>query len=380
MRRLGLLFCGLILLCLLGCKTEPTSNALSGNFQKESPKGSENDYTTQALSWADSIVSSLDTTSLIGQLLMPSSYAKADYFTVRKVTDYVSDYKIGGIVWLKGDTLSMRTLSDTLSKISDVPLFMAIDAEWGLAMRLEGTEEFPKNYRLGDLADDSLYDYGYRLGKDAIKYGLNVVFAPVLDVSAGKKSVMFSRSYGGDPIKVADKGCSFARGLSDGGILPVAKHFPGLGATDIDSHRELPTVEDGLDKIESRDLYPFKRFIDNQLGAIMIGHVWMHSADSVPRPSTLSPVIVTELLRNKMNFEGLIFSDAMNMHALDNKGKELYVEALKAGADVLIVPENTKEAVEEIYQAIKRGDISMEAIKGKVRRILFYKYPRKVIK
>lgn len=337
------------------------------------------DYTSEAYAWADAVVAAMDTSELAGQLVMPASYASADAATLSRMRRYIADDKIGGVVWLRGDTASMRILADSLGSHSRWPLFMAIDAEWGLAMRLEGTREYPKNYRLSHLQDDTLYDYGRDIGMDARRLGLNVVLAPVLDVSAGQSSVMFARSYGDDPQTVADKGCSFARGLADAGVIPVAKHFPGLGATREDSHRTLPVVADSRATIEGRDLAPFRQFVNLHLGGVMIGHVSMPAIDSIIRPATFSPVVVKDLLRDSMRFDGLVFSDGMNMKALDDasdeKDSSRYVKALKAGADILIAPLDTDKALAEIRRGIATGELPLSEVREKVRRIMFYKYP-----
>lgn len=337
------------------------------------------DFSAEASAWADSVLMTMDTADLVGQLVIPASFTSADAATLRQTLRYVRDDRVGGIVWLRGDTLSMRLLADTLGSTARIPLFMAIDAEWGLAMRLEGTPEYPKNYRLGDASDDTLYDYGRDVGLGARRLGLNVVFAPVLDVSRGEESVMYARSYGADPAAVADKGCAFARGLADGGVLPVAKHFPGLGATNADSHRTLPVVNESRETILRRDLEPFRRYIGLDLGAIMTGHVYMPAIDSVVRPATLSPVVVGDILRGELGYDGLVFSDGMNMKALDAAGsgegeKSRYVRALLAGADILVAPADTDDAIAEIREAVESGMLPPEVVCEKVRRILFYKY------
>lgn len=337
------------------------------------------DFSAEASAWADSVLMTMGTADLVGQLVIPASFTSADAATLRQTLRYVMDDRVGGIVWLRGDTLSMRLLADTLGSTARIPLFMAIDAEWGLAMRLEGTPEYPKNYRLGHASDDTLYDYGRDVGLGARRLGLNVVFAPVLDVSCGEGSVMYARSYGGDPAAVADKGCAFARGLADGGVLPVAKHFPGLGATDADSHRTLPVVDESRETILRRDLEPFRRYIGLDLGAIMTGHVYMPAIDSVVRPATLSPVVVGDILRGELGYDGLVFSDGMNMKALDAAGsgecgQSRYVRALLAGADILVAPADTDDAIAEIREAVESGMLPPEIVREKVRRILFFKY------
>lgn len=368
----------LVALSLFSCG-KGRGDAASDSASRPDTRREASDYTSEARSWADSVAAAMDTTELVGQLIIPASFTSGDAATMRRMLRYVEDDRIGGVVWLKGDTLSMRALADTLGKVARLPLFMAIDAEWGLAMRFAGATEYPKNYRLGGASDDHLYDYGRAIGLDARRLGLNVVFAPVLDVIDGDRSVMYARSYGSDPAVVADKGCAFARGLADGGVLPVAKHFPGLGATHDDSHRRLPVVADDRETILRRDLVPFRRYIELDIGAIMTGHVSMPAIDSVVRPATLSPVVIRELLRGEMGYRGLVFSDGMNMKALgdddtDAQAGSRYVRALLAGTDILVAPDNTDKAIAEIRDAIAGGELPLEDVREKVRRILFHKY------
>lgn len=358
---------------LIPCACSKKSSSVDSTDRRQIPKDI-NDYTPQARAWADSIVADMDTTELIGQLVMPASYTLSDAATVTKAVKYVRDDKVGGLVWLKGDTASMRLLADTLSRVSRVPLFQAIDAEWGLAMRLEGATAIPRNPALAAASPELLFDYGTQVADEARRLGLNVILAPVLDVASVEGSAMRRRSYGADPAVVAEQGSSFASGIASRGVMPVAKHFPGLGATRIDTHESLPTVGTPRKSLDSIDLLPFRRYISQETGGIMTGHIYLPALDSIRRPATLSPLIVNGLLRDSLHFRGLVFTDAMNMRAMQGSGHRPYVEALLAGADLLIVPEDTHAAIAEIKGAIADGALPLSMVRDKVRRILFRKY------
>lgn len=367
-----LLSLGLLVLFLTACGKEQAEQ--KDSLPPARQISEKSDYSDEITVWTDSLLNTMDTVELVGQLVMPSSFGQADEYTGNRLVRLVRERKIGGVLWLKGDTLSVKILCDTLQKASQIPMFMAIDAEWGLAMRLEGAREYPKNYRLGSVADDTIYDYGREIGKDSREIGLNVVFAPVMDVSGGKGTPMHSRSYGEEAGRVSDKGKAFARGLKDGGVMPVAKHFPGIGRATEDSHKSLPIVDEDRSIVYARDISPFKEYIREGIGGIMTGHVAVKALDSVVRPATLSPVILTDLLRNELGFKGIIFSDAMNMKGITRGEKSPYVEALKAGVDVLVVPPDTEDAIEEIMRALRAGELSQDEVRAKVRNILLYKF------
>lgn len=361
-----------VTLLIQACNSRKTASISDSKVDNKS------DFTTSAWAWSDSIVARMDTAELVGQLLMPASYSVADAYTMQQVIAYARDMKVGGIVWLRGDTLSMRQLSDTISEVSKIPLLMAVDAEWGLAMRFVGMKEYRRNPDLGAVSENMMYDYGRELGRDALRLGINTIFAPVLDVVGNPKAVIRNRSYGSDPADVASKGCAFARGVADAGVLPVAKHFPGLGAATTDSHHGLPVVNTSMTSVYNRDLQPFREYINLGIGGIMTAHVYISALDSIQRPATFSPCVIEELLRRKMDFRGLVFTDAMNMKALGedqtDDGQSRFVSALLAGNDLLLAPYDTHRAIEEITSAITDGRLPLTMIREKVRRILMSKY------
>lgn len=333
------------------------------------------DLTARAAEWADSMLQSMTLEEQVGQLFMPASYTQADRVSLRLMTRYVADNKVGGLVFLKGDTLSMKVIADSLSRISRVPLFMAVDAEWGLGMRLKGATVYPKNSELKDVDEQWMYDYGHSVGDECAAVGLNMVLGPVLDVAPGPGTVMYRRSLGNDPDYVARMGVAYARGVEDAGVMPVAKHFPGHGFTRTDSHDLLPLIRRDAEAIDSIDLLPFRRYIDLGFPAIMAGHIAMPALSGDSLPAILSAKVITEVLRTRLGFDGLLITDALNMKALsDASGDSHVVETLLAGADMLIAPVDTYKSEQEVICAVRDGILPAEVVADRCRRILFYKY------
>lgn len=368
------------LVCSVGCGRSATDAASeSTHKQGAEPQSAPADYTAEAQAWADSVASSMSVEELAGQLLMPALYATTNPANIAKARQYLESLKVGGFVWLKGSAEEMLQLADTLSKLSSTPLFMALDAEWGAGMRLSGCTSFKKNYQLSGLPEKAFYAMGRTTGREAAAVGINMIFAPVLDVAPSERSVMWRRSYGPDPERVATAGQAFARGIVDEGLIPVGKHFPGHGATHLDSHKTIPLIADSRTKLDTVDLIPFRSFISSGFPALMTAHVIVPSLDGgetsgngQEAPATLSHGILTALLRDRLGFDGLVISDAMNMLPAR---KGIFVEALKAGCDILTVPVDPAAAVKEVAEAISDGTLPVKEIRAKVARILFYKYP-----
>lgn len=328
------------------------------------------DLTAEAESWADSVSKKMTLRQKIAQLFMPAVYASDDYWTVRRVREY-ADSCIGGILLLKGDTLGARSLADSALISSLVRPFIAIDAEWGLAMRLTDAPRFPANSNIGPGADDQLmYDYGREIARECRQLGINMVLGPVVDVS-GPDSFMLRRSFGDDPKRVADLAIAYARGLEDGDVVSVAKHFPGHGSVSSDSHKTKGVIMRSLNEMDSTDLYPFNKWVEQKLSGIMVGHLAVPSIDSKLLPAAVSPTVITDLLREDLGYNGLILTDAINM-----KGAEGYsaMDALLAGADIMIAPADTHAEINRILTAVENGEIEESLIDSRVKKILFYKY------
>lgn len=335
---------------------------------------SEHDLTADAMLWVDSIMAEMTLEELAGQLILPAVYSDDSEVAMRQLRSYASDSHVGGVVLLKGSVQAAKNIADTLLSLSAAPPFIAIDAEWGLAMRLDGTPGFPRNGRISADADETLlFDYGYEVARESREIGINMVLGPVLDVvPAGRRSAgIGSRSFGSDAERVARLGTAYSKGIESAGVMSVAKHFPGHGSADADSHKRLPTISKSLEEIEATDLLPFRRYIDNGLSGIMTGHLFVPALEESEIPVTVSERIQVDLLRKEMGFDGLIITDAMNMAGADGKSG---ADAIMAGADIVLAPANTAEEVRLLADGVREGRFSLEALRDRVRRVLFHKY------
>lgn len=341
------------------------------------PASADDDLTPAAWAWADSVMATMTLEQMAGQTVMPASYVRYDDATLRLLHSYIADCKVGGIAFHKGDTLSMRQLSDTLRRLGGLPLFLAIDAENGLGMRLEGAVTYPLNYKLSHATDQSMYDYGSQVGRECEAVGINMVFGPVLDVAPGPGWYMYRRSFGPDPARVSDLGLAYARGLEDAGIMPVGKHFPGHGYTRTDPHVWLPVIDRPEAEFRAVDLLPFVRYVEQGFPALMAAHVAVPSIGGDSLPADFSPTIIEGLLRGEMRFDGLVISDAVNMGAVKSvEGGDLppAVQALRAGVDIILAPHDTRETLRQILSAVESGTLPASSLREHCRRILFYKY------
>lgn len=325
-------------------------------------ESSKADVTDSILTIVDSIMVKMPREKKAAQMVMPAVFSSSDYFTLKKIKEYARS-GVGGIVLLKGDSHSVRVICDTFRYYSELPVFVAIDAEWGLGMRLEDARTFPMNSELSErVTEEEIFEYGEEIARECRDLGINMVLGPVADVASG--GMMGRRSFGSDPKRVADLSVAYSRGLESGGVMSVAKHFPGHGMVSGDSHSQKQTIGRSLRSLDSISLYPFRRYIEQRLSAIMVGHLAVPSVDPVDRPAAVSPVVIKDLLRDDLGFSGLILTDAMNMGGAAGFGP---AKAVEAGADIVLVPIDTRKAIEEISADTVSLDSSL-------RRILFYKY------
>lgn len=326
--------------------------------------------------WVDSVMTTLTPEERIAQLFIYTiapQQTKANRDLLRKV---VKHYKIGGLLFSKGELHSHVTLTNEAQDMADVPLMITFDGEWGLSMRLAGTPTFPKNMTLGKIEDDSLiYEYGREMARQCRELGVQVNFAPVADVNINPKNpVINTRSFGDDPHRVARKVVAYARGLEDGGVLSVCKHFPGHGDTDVDSHKALPTLPFTRSRLDSIELVPFRAAIEAGLNGMMVGHLEVPALEAKKGlPSSLSHSVVTDLLQKELGFDGLTFTDALAMKGV-GQGQTLCLQALLAGNDLLLVPRRIKEEVDAIHAAVKSGMLPQAEIDRRCRKVLTYKY------
>lgn len=326
--------------------------------------------------WVDSVMNKLTLKEKVGQLFI---YTIAPVDTKRNqilLKDAVDTYKVGGLLFSGGKMQSQAELTNQAQRMAKIPLMITFDGEWGLAMRLRGTPVFPRNMVLGCIQDNRLiYEYGREMARQCRQLGVQVNFAPVADVNINPKNpVINTRSFGEDPVRVADKVVAYASGLEGGGVLSVCKHFPGHGDTDVDSHKALPVLPFTRERLDSVELYPFKEAIRAGLSGMMVGHLQVPVIEPVGGlPSSLSRNIVYDLLTEEFAFKGLIFTDALAMKGVSGNGN-VSLQALKAGNDMVLAPRNLKEEIAAVLEAIEKKELTREDIENKCRKVLTYKY------
>lgn len=329
--------------------------------------------------WVQSTLAKMTLDEKIGQLIHVAAWSNKSESHVNKIDEVVAKYKIGGLIFFQGNPINQAQLTNRYQTISDIPLLISIDAEWGLGMRLDEVESFPYQITLGALQhNDLIYEMGKAVGKQLKRVGVNLNHAPVVDVNTNPKNPVISfRSFGEDPKLVAEKGKAYMKGLQAELILACAKHFPGHGDTSVDSHFDLPVLNKTKKELVDVEFFPFKKLIGEGLGAVMTAHLLVPKVDSEEkRASTLSKIIIDNILKKELGFQGLVLTDALDMKAVADyfdKGK-LEVEALKAGNDVLLFVEDVEIAVSEIKLAILKGEISEQDLNEKCAKQLAYKY------
>ncbi|MCS7017486.1 MAG: glycoside hydrolase family 3 N-terminal domain-containing protein [Cytophagales bacterium] len=329
--------------------------------------------------WADSVLRTMTDEQKIGQLFMVAAYSNRDESHYREIDRLVSQYHIGGLIFFQGGPVRQALLTNRYQRLAKIPLLISIDGEWGLGMRLDSTISFPKAMTLGAIGDNKLiYDMGAEIARQLKRMGIHINFAPVADVNVNPANpVIGIRSFGENKEKVAEKALSYMRGMQQNGIIANAKHFPGHGDTDTDSHYALPIIKHDRRRIEEVELYPFRKLIQDSVMSIMVAHINLPAYDADPKkPTTLSQAVVTDLLRYQLGFQGLIFTDALNMKGVSANYSpgETDLLALKAGNDCLLFPLDVPKGVAKIKEAIAAGEISMAEIERRVKKILMAKY------
>ena len=355
-------FCVFLMICmiLLSCTQRTSKSDLLSKNQKL---------------WVDSTIQNLTLEEQIAQLIwIPVSNVPKQQEEALKI---IKKYNVGGVIFFKNKTDNVVTLINQFQHTAKIPLMIAIDAEWGPGMRLTDTMRFPYAMTLGALQNDSLIQQmGEEIGRQLKRIGINMNLAPVVDVNTNPENpVIGYRSFGENKEKVARKGLAYVLGIQSQGVIATAKHFPGHGDTHQDSHLILPTVKSDAQKLRDIELYPFKILIDGGVLAVMSAHLNVPAIAKTNTPATLSPEIVTDLLKNELGFKGLVVSDAMNMQGLTHFSDSGTVEplALLAGNDVLEFVNDVPKAIENIKNPVTQGVISAKLIKEKCRKVLEYK-------
>lgn len=323
----------------------------------------------------DSLLNSMSVREMIGQLIWVPAWADARGGNFRQVEELVTKYGIGGVIFFEGSSDLQVDFTRRIRKISKIPLIIAQDAEWGTGMRLKEIEDFPYQMTLGALQDDSLiYKMGSAVAWQCRDIGVDVNLAPVADVNNNPLNPVINyRSFGEDPNKVASKAVMYMKGMQDHGVIACAKHFPGHGDTDIDSHTGLPVIRGDRRRFDTVELIPFRRLVDEGVGAVMTAHLVVPGLDNTPLlPATFSEKIITGILRDEMRFRGLILTDAMNMAGatMTYPSGIADAEALKAGNDIIEYSTDPLKAIDEIARRVETGEISVDQIKSRCRKLL----------
>ena len=327
--------------------------------------------------WVDSVFKTLTTEEQLAQLIMPIVYPSQDTQDIKREEQRFSKFKWGGILYQKGLMAHQLIMNKRLQQTNSIPLLIALDGEWGLYMRLKDAPRFPRNLGLG-LAGDAqmLYEYGREIARECRLMGIHVNFAPTVDVNINPLNpVIGSRSFGSTPSVVSQLSEAYALGLEDGGVLSVAKHFPGHGDTSEDSHKTLPIVQATRKRLELVELAPFKHYINSGLGGIMTAHLRVPALENRSIPSSLSPNVCTDLLKKDLGFQGLIFTDGLEMEGVQTQSLgDIGVAALLAGNDILLGPASPEAQLNNLVLAYWEGRLPAKLIEEKVRKVLAYKY------
>lgn len=329
--------------------------------------------------WVDSVFKSMSPDERLGQLFVVAAWSNKGNEHISELTEIVKKYHIGGIIFFQGGPVRQAVMTNHLQAVSKTPLLLAMDAEWGLGMRLDSTMSFPRQMMLGAIENNQLiYNMGAEIARQMKRLGVHVNFAPVIDINNNPSNpVIGSRSFGEDKWNVSSKGLAYMLGLQDNKILAVGKHFPGHGDTSVDSHYDLPVLPFTRERLDSLELFPFKQLINAGLGGIMSAHLHVPSLDSASNvAASVSPAIINQILIKDLGFSGVVFTDALNMKGVSDyyQPGQLELLALKAGNDILLFSEDISKAIARIKREIRRGTISQEEIDARCKKVLALKH------
>ena len=328
--------------------------------------------------WVDSVFFSMDDNQKIGQFFMVAINPTHGEAHFKHIENLISTNHIGGLIFFQGEPSAYASLNNRFQSTTKIPLLIGIDGEWGLAMRVNSTMAFPKQITLGAIQDNALiYKMGGEIARQCKRLGIHLNFAPVVDINSNPNNpVIGYRSFGELRENVALKSSAYMKGMQNNQLLACAKHFPGHGDTQVDSHFTLPQVSYSAERLKNVELYPFQQLINDSIKTVIVGHLQVPFYDW--RPASLSQSIVTNLLKNEMGFKGLVITDALNMKGV-RQGQgitsgEVDLQAFIAGNDILLYSENIPEGIRKIKEAINSGLILQDDIDNRVRKILHAKY------
>ena len=328
--------------------------------------------------WVDSVYHSMSLDQKIGQLFTPMVFSKKDDKHFDDIRSLIEKYHIGGIIFSLGAPVKQTQWLNEFQSMSKIPLLISMDAEWGVAMRLDSVIAFPWSMTLGAIKENSIIrKIGKRMGEQEKILGVNMSYAPVLDINTNAQNpIIGNRSFGEDPSRVAEKGVALMLGHHDAGILTSGKHFPGHGDTAKDSHKTLPTVSFDRSRLEKIETYPFKKAIEQGLSSVMTAHLNIPALTDTKDPTSLSHSVVTQLLKQNIGFNGLAVTDALNMKGAEpnDPNSNMDLLALMAGNDILLISKDIPLGIEKIKIAYQKFNIVKTRVEESVKKILKAKY------
>ncbi len=327
--------------------------------------------------WVDEQMNRMSLDEKIAQLFMVAAYSNKGDSHTKEIRYMVEKLKVGGLIFFQGNPGKQIELTNYYQSLASVPLIIAMDAEWGPSMRLDSTIKWPFQMQLGAIDDDELiYDMGVAIAHELNRLGVHINFAPVVDINSNPQNpVINHRSFGEDVVNITRKSMAYMRGMQDNGVLAFAKHFPGHGDTETDSHYALPVVNRTRSEVLATEGIPYQYLMKNGLAGIMTGHLLIPALDSI-YPASLSREIISGMLQESLGFEGLCITDALNMAGAQRKAKpgEIEMDALMAGNDIILMSTQVTESIKAIRKAVDKGRISQERINHSCRKILRSKY------
>jgi beta-N-acetylhexosaminidase len=335
-----------------------------------------------AQQWADSVFNSLTEDERIAQLMVVRLSEKTpdgvNYYD-KKVAELVKKYNIGGICVFQGPPVKQAAWLNDFQQMAKTPILVCIDGEWGVGMRVDSVMALNRQMMLGAVQDPAIvYQYGRLVGQQCKRMGIQVNYAPVVDVNNNPNNpVINDRSFGEDKYKVAEYGIQYMKGMQDVGVMACAKHFPGHGDVAVDSHYDLPVINKSRSQLDSLELYPFREIFKAGIGSVMMAHLYIPAIDNTAnRATSISPKNVTELMRNTIGYEGLTFTDALEMQGVRKFFPDgaASAESLIAGNDMLCLPGDVAKSIAKIKQAIKKKKLSWDDIAQHCKKVLMAKY------
>lgn len=329
--------------------------------------------------WVDSVYNALSFEERIGQLFMVAAYSGGSKQNQAAIEQLISKHQIGGLIFMQGGPVRQALLCNRYQKLAQVPLLIAMDAEWGLGMRLDSVTNYPRQMMLGATRDSALmYEVASAIAAQCKRMNVHVNFAPDIDVNNNPLNpVINSRSFGENKYLVSMMGKAYMHGLQDNGVMACIKHFPGHGNTATDSHKDLPILKQSLSQLQDIELYPFKELIKEGAQSLMVAHLEVPALEKEPHiPTTLSYNVVQQLLKTEMGFKGLVFTDALNMDGVAKyfPPGEVDLKALMAGNDILLFSQDVPKAIVKIKEALHVGKIKANDFEAKIKKILTAKY------